>query len=90
VGLLSCGSAVLALNFRQPSHEFTFGISVNLISVCTFLGPLPRWVPGPTTRWAPGLHDLCRTVPDGVRRKDYGGEVLAYDTIHTMYCVEDS
>jgi hypothetical protein len=23
-----------------------------------------------------GLPDLCRTVPDGVRRKDYGGEVL--------------
>jgi hypothetical protein len=23
-----------------------------------------------------GLPDLCRTAPDGVRRKDYGGEVL--------------
>jgi hypothetical protein len=23
-----------------------------------------------------GLPDLCRMVPDGVRRKDYGGEVL--------------
>jgi hypothetical protein len=23
-----------------------------------------------------GLPDLCRTVPDGVRRKDYSGEVL--------------
>jgi hypothetical protein len=23
-----------------------------------------------------GLPDLCRTVSDGVRRKDYGGEVL--------------
>jgi hypothetical protein len=23
-----------------------------------------------------GLPDLCRTVPDGVRRKDYDGEVL--------------
>jgi hypothetical protein len=23
-----------------------------------------------------GLPDLCRTVPDGMRRKDYGGEVL--------------
>jgi hypothetical protein len=23
-----------------------------------------------------GLPDLCRTVPDAVRRKDYGGEVL--------------
>jgi hypothetical protein len=37
-----------------------------------------------------GLPDLCRTVPDGVRRKDYGGEVLGYEAIHTMYCVEDS
>jgi hypothetical protein len=23
-----------------------------------------------------GLPDLCRTIPDDVRRKDYGGEVL--------------
>jgi hypothetical protein len=23
-----------------------------------------------------GLPDLCRTIPVGVRRKDYGGEVL--------------
>jgi hypothetical protein len=23
-----------------------------------------------------GLPNLCRTVPDGMRRKDYGGEVL--------------
>jgi hypothetical protein len=23
-----------------------------------------------------GLPDLCRTVPDGMRLKDYGGEVL--------------
>jgi hypothetical protein len=23
-----------------------------------------------------GLRDLCRTVPVGMRRKDYGGEVL--------------
>jgi hypothetical protein len=23
-----------------------------------------------------GLPNLCRTVPDGVRHKDYGGEVL--------------
>jgi hypothetical protein len=23
-----------------------------------------------------GLPDLCRTVPDGVRRNGYGGEVL--------------
>jgi hypothetical protein len=23
-----------------------------------------------------GLPDLCRTVPDGMRHKDYGGEVL--------------
>jgi hypothetical protein len=37
-----------------------------------------------------GLPDLCRTVRDGVRRKDYGGEVLGWEAIHTMYCVEDS
>jgi hypothetical protein len=36
-----------------------------------------------------GLPDLCRTVPDGERRKDYGGEVLGYEAIHTMYYVED-
>jgi hypothetical protein len=44
--------------------------------VWTSLGPLPRWVPGPTTRLTLGLLDLCCTAPDGVKRKDYGGEVL--------------
>jgi hypothetical protein len=29
-------------------------------------------------------------APDGVRCKDYGGEVLGYEAIHTMYLVEDS
>jgi hypothetical protein len=29
-------------------------------------------------------------VPDSVRRKDYGGEVLGQEAIHTMYCVGDS
>jgi hypothetical protein len=42
-------------------------------------------LPGPTTSVGTrtdysvgplGLPDLCRTVPVGVRRKDYGGEVL--------------
>jgi hypothetical protein len=54
-------------------------------------GPTTRWAPvsyGPP--WAHylggyqdrllggplGLPDLCRMVPDGVMRKDYGGEVL--------------
>jgi hypothetical protein len=46
------------------------------IVVWTSLGPLPWWVPGPTTRWALGLLDLCCTTPDGVKCKDYGGEVL--------------
>jgi hypothetical protein len=25
-----------------------------------------------------------------VRRKDYGGEVLGYEAIHVLYCVENS
>jgi hypothetical protein len=37
-----------------------------------------------------GLPDLCHTAPDGVRRKDYGGEVLRWEGIHALYCVEDS
>jgi hypothetical protein len=37
-----------------------------------------------------GLPDLCRTVPGGVRGKDYGGEVFGSEAIHTMYYVEDS
>jgi hypothetical protein len=40
------------------------------------LGPLPRWVPVMTTQWALGLPCLSYAAPDGVRRKDYGGEVL--------------
>jgi hypothetical protein len=27
--------------------------------VWTYLGPLPRWVPGPPTRWAPGTTRLA-------------------------------
>jgi hypothetical protein len=44
--------------------------------VWTFLGPLPRWVPGLTTRWAPGT---TRLVPHGTwwrGAQDFGGEVL--------------
>jgi hypothetical protein len=37
-----------------------------------------------------GLPGLCHMAPDGVRRKDYGGEVLGSEAIHALYCVEDS
>jgi hypothetical protein len=37
-----------------------------------------------------GLPSLCHTTPDGVRRKDYGGEVLGSEAIHVLYCVENS
>jgi hypothetical protein len=37
-----------------------------------------------------GLPGLCHMAPDGVRRKDYGGEVLGYEAIHVLYCVENS
>jgi hypothetical protein len=33
-------SAVLTVNFRQPSHEFTFGVGINLISYPMVLTPL--------------------------------------------------
>jgi hypothetical protein len=39
-------------------------------------GPTTSVVPGPTTRWAPGTTGLRYTAPDGVKHKDYGGEVL--------------
>jgi hypothetical protein len=47
--------------------------------VWTSLGPLPQWVPGRQDRLLGGplgLPGLCHTAPDGVRRNDYGGEVL--------------
>jgi hypothetical protein len=37
-----------------------------------------------------GLLGLCHTAPDGVGRKDYGGEVLGYEAIHILYYVENS
>jgi hypothetical protein len=37
-----------------------------------------------------GLPGLCHTAPDGVRCKDYGGEVFEYEAILALYCVEDS
>jgi hypothetical protein len=44
--------------------------------VWTSLGPLPQWVPGRLLGGPLGLLGLCHTAPDGVRRKEYGGEVL--------------
>jgi hypothetical protein len=68
-------------------------ISNTPVATCviwTSLGPLPRWVPGPTTRWAPGTTRLVPHAPDGVGRKDYGGEVLRSEAIHVLYYVENS
>ena len=31
---------VLTVNFRQPSHEFTFGVGMNFISYPLVLAPL--------------------------------------------------
>jgi hypothetical protein len=31
---------LLTVNFHQPSHEFTFGVSINLISYPMVLTPL--------------------------------------------------
>jgi hypothetical protein len=36
---LSMGE-LLTVNFRQPSHEFTFGVSMNFISYPLVLTPL--------------------------------------------------
>jgi hypothetical protein len=62
---------------RVATESRTNGTDVyERLVVWTSLGPLPRWVPGSTTRWAPGLPSLRCTAPDGVKHKDYGGEVL--------------
>jgi hypothetical protein len=37
-----------------------------------------------------GLPDLRCTVPDGVKHKDYEGEVLGYEAVHVPHCMEDS
>jgi hypothetical protein len=60
------------------------------IVVWTSLGPLPRWYQDRLLGGPLGLPDLCHTAPNSVRCKDYGGEVLGWEAIHTLYCVEDS
>jgi hypothetical protein len=37
-----------------------------------------------------GLPDLRCTVPDGVKHKDYRGEVLGQEVVHVSHCMEDS
>jgi hypothetical protein len=37
-----------------------------------------------------GLLGLCHTTRDGVRRKDYGGEVLGLEDVHVLHCVQNS
>jgi hypothetical protein len=37
-----------------------------------------------------GLPDLRCTIPDGVKHKDYRGEVLGYEAVHVPHCMEDS
>jgi hypothetical protein len=37
-----------------------------------------------------GLPGLRYTAPDGVEHKDYGGEVLGYEVVHVLHCMEDS
>jgi hypothetical protein len=37
-----------------------------------------------------GLLGLCHMAPDGVGRKDFGGEVLGYEALHILYYVENS
>jgi hypothetical protein len=73
--LKGVGGTRTQLEYRQQIliyFSFFFGL---VVVVWTSLGPLPWWVPGPTTRWALGTTRL-HTAPDGVGRKDYGGEVL--------------
>jgi hypothetical protein len=37
-----------------------------------------------------GLPDLRCTAPDGVKHKDYRGEVLGKEAVHVPHCMEDS
>jgi hypothetical protein len=37
-----------------------------------------------------GLPDLRCTTPDGVKHKDYRGEVLGLEAVHVPHCMEDS
>jgi hypothetical protein len=37
-----------------------------------------------------GLPSLRCTTPDGVKHKDYRGEVLRKEVVHVPHCIEDS
>jgi hypothetical protein len=52
------------------------GVHSSPIVVWTSLGPLPRGYQDRLLGGPLGLLGVCHTAPDGVRRKDYGGEVL--------------
>jgi hypothetical protein len=76
-GRITVPPNVFARDIAKPSVNLELTPSnqeepVVWTSLAHYLGGyLDRLLGGPL-----GLPDLCRTVPDGVRRKDYGGEVL--------------
>jgi hypothetical protein len=66
---LSLCALIVYLNvLRTP---LGFGYLSEFFGYSPNIGYQDRLLGGPLA-----LPDLCRTVPDGVRRKDYGGEVL--------------
>jgi hypothetical protein len=54
----------------------------------------PTALVGTRTDYSVGPWDcstyLCHTAPNGVGRKDYGGEVLGQEAIHVLYYVDNS
>jgi hypothetical protein len=61
------------------SAEFTVSDSSNVSSIVSYGPPLAYYLGGYQDRLLGrplGLLGLCHTAPYGVRRKDYGGEVL--------------
>jgi hypothetical protein len=37
-----------------------------------------------------GLPGLRYTAPEGVEHKDFRGEVLGWEAVHVLHCMEDS
>jgi hypothetical protein len=71
-------AATLAMQFRAAATDWRSFEQAAMV-VLSYGPPWAHYLSGYQDRLLGGplgLPDLCRTVPDGVKHKDYGGEVL--------------
>jgi hypothetical protein len=86
-------SPVKQLNLLKFLEAFLFLRRSPTSSLLSYGPPWAHYLGGYQDRLLGGplvLPGLRYTAPDGVEDKDYGGEVLGYEAVHFLHCMEDS